>query len=323
VSIYQNFKHGFLVAAAGAALSVAAAGSAAAQQCPDWQLSGIPITTDAETSWVPQQYPLYAGGGLDLSLCTTLQGNGGPVQGYGRVTPAPSFTLSYDARNMGRDLEFRVQSECDTTLLINDSTAQWLYNDDEDGTLSPRLRLPAAQSGRYDLWVGTYGAQSCQATLIVEAFPPASQVPPAAPTCPDWSLGGAEVNLVNGGSVSQSVVAGGSVNLFDNQCGIQAHGYVAQAPDFSLYFDPQGQVSTLNISVQGQCDTTLLVNDPNTNWVFNDDATDLQPAITIGDAVEGRYDIWVGTFGQSTCQSTITFSASSPVPQQPQAPAGK
>lgn len=315
MSYFETFKTGALIAAAGAAFTLAASGAAFAQQCPDWQLNGIPVTTDAETAWVPQQYPTFAGGNIDLSACPTIQGGG-------RVTAAPTFSITYDARNLGRDLEFRVQSECDTTVLINDATAQWTFNDDADGTLSPRLRLANAVSGRYDVWVGTFGGQSCQATLIVEAFPGAGAVPPTPPTppaavCPDWSLGGAEVNLVNGQSETRQVVAGGSVNLFQNTCDIQGHGYVAQAPDFTLYFDPQGAVSTLDISANGQCDETLLINDPSTHWVFNDDASDLHPRITIGDAVAGRYDIWVGTFGQSTCQSSITITASSPVAPQP------
>lgn len=323
MSIYTRFKQGFLIAATGGAASVMLAGAAAAQQCPDWQLGGIQIATDAETAWAAQQYPLFAGGGLNLASC-------GSVQGVGYVTPAPNFTLEYDARNMGRDLEFRVQTDCDTTLLINDFSGQWHFNDDEDGTLQPRLRLPNAASGRYDIWVGSYGQQACQATLVAETFPPGGSTggtppqQPAQPTCPDWSLGGAEVRLSTGaGGDSRQVVAGGGVDLFDNQCGIQAHGYVAQAPDFSLYLDTQGQVTSLDIAVQSECDTTLLVNDPNTSWVFNDDSNGLQPAVQIGDAVEGRYDIWVGTYGQATCDASITFSASGPAAQQPQAPAGK
>ncbi|MCB1362087.1 MAG: hypothetical protein H6899_02875 [Rhodobacter sp.] len=318
MSFMPSFSSSLRLAAAGAALCVAMAGAASAQQCPDWQLNGVPITTDAETAWVPQQYQIYAGGGLDLGQCTTLPG----VQGYGRVTPQPSFTINYDSRNMGRDLEFRVQSECDTTMLINDSSGQWMYQDDSDGTLQPRVRLPNAPTGRYDVWVGTFGSSACQATLVTETFPPSGgggQTQPAA--CPEWSLGGAEVHLSAGGNESRPVVAGGQVSLFQNQCNVPGHGYVAQAPDFSLYYDPQGQQdATLTISVQGQCDTVLLVNDPTTAWLFDDDTNQLQPALTIPSAPAGRYDIWVGTFSSSTCQSSISISAAAPMPQ---APAGK
>ncbi|WP_127107646.1 hypothetical protein [Pararhodobacter zhoushanensis] len=318
MTFFTHFKTGFLIAATGAAVSVAASGSAMAQSCPDWQLGGVPITTDAETAWAPQQYAMFAGGGVDLSQCSAFQA-------YGRVTAQPSFSISYDARSMGRDLEFRVQSECDTTLLINDSTAQWHYNDDEDGTLSPRLRLSAAATGRYDVWVGTYGEQACQATLVLETFPPSGGMPttptqPATPVCPDWQLGGAEVNLTAGSSDTRSVVAGGSINLRESQCNVPGGGYVAQAPDFTLYYDPQGTDATLNVSVDGTCDTTLLINDQSAQWLFDDDTNALQPALSIASAPAGRYDIWVGTYGASTCQSNISFSAAAPTPVQPTSP---
>lgn len=311
MSLIPHFKQGLLVVLAGTALSVAAS-TASAQQCPDWQLGGIPIATDAQTAWVPQQYPMFAGGGLDLGQC-------GSVPGHGYITAAPNFSLNYDAMGMGRDLEFRVESECDTTMLINDSTAQWHYNDDTNG-LQPAIRLSGAQTGRFDIWVGTYGNSACAATLIAETFEPAGPTP--TPACPDWSLGGAEITLMQGGTETRPVVAGGGVNMFGNQCGIEAHGYVAQAPDFTLYLDPQNMVTTLDLSVQGDCDTVLLVNDPGTNWVFNDDAvgaTGLQPRIEIGDAQAGRYDIWIGTYGSELCNASLTASATSP--QAPAAPA--
>lgn len=306
MSLTQFFKTGLLTAATGAALSIAAAGAASAQACPEWQLGGIPLTTDAETAWVPQQYPLFAGGALDLSACPG-------VPGVGYVTPAPNFTIQYDARNMGRDLEFRVETECDTTLLINQSNGEWVFNDDEDGTLQPRLRLANAPSGQYDVWVGSYSSQACQATLVAETFPPGGSTgttPPApVSTCPEWSLGGTEVNLVAGGTQSSSVVAGGPVDMFGNQCGIQAHGHITEAPNFSLYFDPQDADSTLTISADGECDTLILVNDPTTAWLFNDDANGLQPSLSIGSAQAGRYDIWVGTYGGGTCTTTFNASA--------------
>ena len=59
--IFTRFvSHGLAVSAVGAVLSVFSAGSALAQQCPDWQLNGIPVSTDAETAWTAQQYPMYA-----------------------------------------------------------------------------------------------------------------------------------------------------------------------------------------------------------------------------------------------------------------------
>lgn len=306
---FARFVRGLAKGAAGLFLAGAWAltGTAAqAQQCPDWSLGGINISTDADTAWVPQRFQMFAGGSLNLAAC-------GTVQGHGNITAAPNFTIQYDDRGMGRDLELRVESECDTLMLINDQSAQWHFNDDEDGGLNPRIRLALAASGQYDVWVGTYGSQACQATLIAESFPGSSGGTGGggAAVCPDWSLGGATLDLAAGANDSRSVIAGGSVDLFQNAaaCGVEGHGYVAQAPDFTMTYDSAGRNETLSFAVQGQCDTLLLINDQAAQWHFNDDATDLQPRIEIPNAASGRYDIWVGTFGAATCDSTITFSA--------------
>lgn len=291
-----------------------------AQACPDWQIGGQQISTNAEQAWVPQSYPATAGGTLNLSACPS-------VEGAGYVNPAPNFTLSYEDRGMGRDLEFRIEAQnCDTTLLINDSSARWHFNDDADDNLTSRLRIPAATSGRYDIWLGTFMPQSCAATLVVETFPPSagdqSGGATAAAQCPEWSLGGTEVQLAAGGSDTRPVVAGGGVNLFERaqDCGIQGHGYVAQAPDFTVQYDAPSANAELTISVTANCDTLLLINDPNAQWLFNDDSNGLNPSITIPAAASGRYDIWVGTYGPDLCDASISIASVLPAPPAPRPP---
>ncbi len=297
-----------------------AASAGFAQACPEWQAGGQAISTDAETAWAPQSYQTTAGGSLNLSACDSVPGNG-------YVSPNPTFTLAYDDRGRGYDLDFRIDAQnCDTVLLINDARAEWHNNDDADGTLNARLRLAAAPSGRYDIWVGTYGPQSCAATLVVETFPAAAATgtgtgtgtTPAA-TCPDWSLGGAEVQLAAGGNDTRQVVAGGSVNLFEQAqaCSIQGHGYVAAAPDFTVYYDAPEANAELTVSVTADCDTVLLINDLNAAWLFNDDTNGLNPAITIPAAASGRYDIWVGTYGPNLCQSSISLASVLPAAPTP------
>jgi hypothetical protein len=289
--------------------------AAAAQSCPDWRLNGQPITTDGETAWAPQSYTTTAGGSLNLAAC-------GTVQGVGHISPGPSFTLTYDDRGLGRDLDFRVDAgSCDSVLLINDYRDTWHFNDDEDGTLNARLRLTAAPSGRYDIWVGTFGPQTCAATLIVETFPPADAGggDAGAAQCPEWSLGGAEVQLTAGGNTELPVVAGGGINLFEraSACGLQGVGYVAAAPDFTVYYDAPNADGELTLSVVSACDTVLLVNDLNAAWLFNDDTDGFNPAITIPAAAGGRYDVWIGTYGPSLCEATISMASVLPAPAAP------
>jgi len=287
-----------MLAALAAVVCAAVAAPAAAQTCPDWRQNGAGISTDADTLWSPRSWSATAGGTLDLSLCSTLPGSG-------YVTAAPGFTITYDALNHGHDLDFRVESQCDTVLLINDAGAGWHFSDDEDGTLNPRLRLGAAPSGVYDVWVGTYGRQNCAATLVMETFP-ASQ---ASGTCPDWSLGGAALRLSAGRSDSWSVTAGGPVNLSAGDCGTGGQGHVAQAPDFTLQYEAGNASTALQFDVEGTCDTVLLVNDPQAGWLFNDDHEGLDPRITVYGAQSGQYDIWVGTYGDALCAATLNVAS--------------
>ncbi|WP_127107644.1 hypothetical protein [Pararhodobacter zhoushanensis] len=148
--------------AAVAGLFALIAPAAASAACPTYAQHGAPLSYTAETVWTPQSTTVIAGGDQDLSTCAE-------VPGAGYVIENPDFTLTYDALNMGRALEFRVTGSCDTVLLVNSATGEWLFNDDTN-EMHPVVRLNNAPSGQYDLWVGTYGPETCEATLTVESF---------------------------------------------------------------------------------------------------------------------------------------------------------
>ena len=105
---------------------------------------------------------MTAGGNLDLSTCAS-------VPGVGYVIERPDFTMQYNDLGMGRALELRVTASCDTILLVNAADGQWHYNDDANG-INPGLRFERAPGGQYDIWVGTFGPQTCDARLEIESF---------------------------------------------------------------------------------------------------------------------------------------------------------
>lgn len=136
--------------------------AASAQACPDYNVPGAGLNFTAESVWIPQTVGVIAGGNINLGAC-------GSVPGVGYVVQNPDFTMQYNDLDMGRALEIRIIAGCDTVLLVNSPDGQWHFNDDDNG-LNAGMRFNNAMGGQYDIWVGTLGSGSCDATMTVESF---------------------------------------------------------------------------------------------------------------------------------------------------------
>jgi uncharacterized protein YdgA (DUF945 family) len=137
--------------------------AAAAQQCPDFSQSGTLLSYSSDDLYAPQSMSVVAGGSVNLSNCPS-------IPGLGYVTQAPDYKLEFSGNSAGRELEFRLDSACDTILLLNDTSGTWYHDDDSNGNLDAKIRLPKAGNGVYDIWVGTLNEDSCDATLTIETF---------------------------------------------------------------------------------------------------------------------------------------------------------
>lgn len=291
--------------------------------CPDPGLNGQVVSYDAEQLWVPQSRSVTAGGQIDLASC-------GGIPGSGRVTLPPDFTLSFNGNPLNRDLEFRVQGQCDTVILVNGPNGQWHFNDDDAG-FDPRLRLPSAASGQYDIWVGTYSPGNCAATLVMETFggtvapPPPPPPPPPEALCPIASLPGAQTLSLSAQELRTprdlSITAGGPLDL--GACAaVSGNGWIIQSPDLSMNLTANPGNLDLEFRVGAGCDTVLLVNDSRGRWHFADDSVGLDPLIRLPAARTGQYDVWVGTFSPGNCASTLLISTLGEAPPPPPPPPG-
>ncbi len=81
------------------------------------------------------------------------------------VSKAPDFRLHYTAGIL--PLRIYVESKGDTTLLVNLPNGSWVANDDGGEGNNPQLLFEKPQSGRYDIWVGTFGPGLADATLKI------------------------------------------------------------------------------------------------------------------------------------------------------------
>ncbi len=285
--------------------------------CPTWQYQGQTYNMTGQQLYSPQTFSVTAQGGAQLRPC------GLDYPGYASTAPQYTFNLS------GMDpyyLVLDVTSQCDSLLLVNTSNGSWLFDDDSNGNLDPRLEVRGAQNlnGRLDVWVGTYGNSNCQGTLTAETWyaqapqpqpqPQPIPVPQPQPQpvggCPTYQLYGQQIS-VTGQTLyapqSYPVQAGGTTEI--SACNLGGGwGYANAAPHYSFNLSGMDGYGRLEIEVSASCDTTLLVNTPTAQWLFDDDSNgNLQPLLNVpsGGQLNGRLDVWVGTYNGSTCPATV------------------
>ena len=112
------------------------------------------------------------------------------------------------------------------------------------------------------------------------------------------------LNLATGFSPDPQVVAvrsGGSIDA--ESISSDCRGFISDAPDVRLVFSA-GSSLPLVISANSRADTTLVVNAPDGNWYCDDDGGNegLNPAVRFNSPASGRYEIWVGTYGNASLQ---------------------
>lgn len=152
------------------AIVMALFGSAAIA-CPDYTQWGDQYEVSASDLYAPKEVSVVAGGNFNLEKCGIRAHNwSGPMPGY--VIEKPDFSITVSGLK-GYELEFRVVSECDSTLLINTAGANWYFDDDdnEQSAGDPKIRLTRPSGdGVYDIWIGTFDGNQCNARLILETF---------------------------------------------------------------------------------------------------------------------------------------------------------
>jgi hypothetical protein len=250
----------------------------------------------------PHTTTVNAGGPIDVS---TVSDN---CRGF--IAERPSFTLHYRAGDA--PLYVGVVADDDTTLVVKGPNGQWMCDDDSGDDLNPVISWENPRSGRYQIWVGRFGASDlAPATLYIsELGGPADTAPTDLPDFtldPNYGV----IDLVSGFQPDPHTVnasAGGSYNAYQIPGCV---GWISRAPDYRVNWTAGSGSLPLVFSVQSDADTTLVINDASGNWVCDDDSGNngLNPAITFANPTSGQYDVWVGTFSEGDLQpSTLNIS---------------
>lgn len=142
--------------------------STGAIACPDYNLAPAEAYRASGTQlYSPQTFSVIAGGENYIWNCRNVRPGTDTGAGYFPSSPDFSFELSKMSRYQ---LVISLVSECDAALLINTASANWYYDDDDNGNLDPRIVLTRPIDGRIDIWVGTYDGEYCNARLQLETF---------------------------------------------------------------------------------------------------------------------------------------------------------
>lgn len=286
---------------AGAAL-VFAPGVSVAQKSgakPDFTLDPNYGEVTLQTGFTPDPWTksILAGGSVPASAARSGC--------EGSVSAAPDLQLTFEAGDL--DLTVRAVASEDTTLLVNTPDGQWLCDDDSGGDLNPKVLISNPQSGRYDIWLGTYNDDMVQSTLEISELGGSETSAAGAPDA-DLEPNFGSVRLRSGFTPDpheKPILAGGSIPASSAKSGCE--GKVSAAADYQVFFEP-GDLD-LTFLVEASEDTTLLVNAPNGRWYCDDDSGGgVNPKVLITNPQAGRYDVWVGTYGDDMVQSMLKVS---------------
>jgi hypothetical protein len=275
--------------------------------CPNPNLVGPSLSVTGPQLISAQAYVAQVGGQHSVSDCPG-------IDGWGYADEAPSFTLSM-SQMTGYQFTAETTSDCDPTMIIRDAFGQWHFNDDGPNGLQPQLQIDgSALNGRVDIWVGSFGGSTCQGTIIFRTAATAAPMPQPGggmPGCPNPAMQGPVVNTTGSALYSPTdypLMAGGPTDL--STCGlpISGWGFFSAQPSYSFFLSGMQDYGRLEIEGESSCDTVMLVRTPDGMWYFDDDSNgNLNPLININSSamLNGRVDVWVGTYGGGTCAASI------------------
>lgn len=140
------------LAVSGLALSAAPAIAQSINADPNYET----VRLSGGFSPDPYHVQLQSGGTIDA------QSIGNSCRGF--IADSPDVRLHFEAGSL--PLIISALSDSDTTLVINAPNGNWYCDDDSGDGLNPSVRFNPAMSGRYEIWVGTFGRSSLEAARL-------------------------------------------------------------------------------------------------------------------------------------------------------------
>ncbi len=263
-----------------------------------------------------------------------------PVSGSGCagwIGARPDVNVSYSTSG-GLDLTISAAGSADINLLVRAPDGSYYCDDDSGDGLNPKLTISSPRSGTYRIWVGTYAETSelvdgvvgiselGRAVSMANRGRGSSGVIQAAngngriqaessrasggrPTSrasgsiPGWNNDpySGRASLTSGFDGDPHVIsvsAGGA--MANPLSGTGCTGYIGNgAPNATVNF-AAGSLD-LTFSAAASSDLSLVIRAPNGSYYCDDDSGEgYNPKITISGPASGTYQVWVGTYSQSS-----------------------
>jgi hypothetical protein len=124
--------------------------------------------------------------------------------------------------------------------------------------------------------------------------------------CPNWAtqhtaFGGTTLRAGFRSFRVPRITAGGRHSL-SNCFGTNWRGFTITRPDYRINYQGNSPTGRLTFALSSRAtDTILLINAPDGQWYFNDDSNNSSNSIlTFVPALQGQYDIWAGSFNNSS-----------------------
>jgi len=302
------------VARPGLSAGLQATATPAATAAPATEPGTAFITVNPAAGFPLDPFLLSLQGGGSVEASTLSEG----CTGY--IPANPTVTVDYKGKaDLLRAFFF---SDGDPVLVVQTPDGSYLCNDDTSPlVLDPTVGISKPVQGRYNVWVGsavktdlvpgflvfTARADLDAARLALGSLVKRPPAPAFLPTNPRLAnaaerieeakaaVKSAEALKAGGKPVTKDFTASGELPAMEMQTGdMLCGGLVSVKPDYA--FDWSGDAKALNVLVEANADTTLLVRTPDGRFLCADDAdsSNLNPLLAIAKPVAGRYLVWVG-----------------------------
>ncbi len=287
------------------------------QEAEPAQLAELPVdttqaTVNLSTGFILDPYLLRVVGSGDTDASTLN------ADCSGFVSTTPDVIVNWSGET--EMLDFFTYTDSDPVLVIQTPSGDFVCSDDASlDTLDALVTIESPEEGAYNVHIGSFSSDELALGFVgISELPVAEQLAAmdlrmlldrnearpspiteevnSTPLALNQAAVFGNVALEEGFETTETPAAGGGDHpaaAVDGQGG-ECFGFISLVPTYSIDWSGSG---SFTVFFESETDTAIGVITPDGDVICNGNAAEdnLNPVVTISDAVEGNYDIFVGT----------------------------